>query len=82
MAAAQKGASRTTPRQRNDAEPSILVAFSASATTALAALRLGRRVICIERDPTYAALSRDRIQAELSSSTLQAHRAGQLPLLR
>ena len=53
-----------------------------SATTALAALRLGRRVICIERDATYAALSRDRIQAELSSSTLAAHRAGQLPLLR
>ena len=52
------------------------------ATTAIAALRLNRRIICIERDATYAALSRDRIQAELSSSTLQAHRAGQLPLLR
>ena len=56
--------------------------IATSATTVIAALRLNRRVICIERDATYAALSRDRIQAELSSSTLAAHRAGQLPLLR
>lgn len=60
----------------------VLDPFSGSATTAIAALRLGRRCLCIERDPKYAQLSRDRIAAELSSSTLQAHRAGQLPLLR
>jgi DNA modification methylase len=59
----------------------ILDPFSGSATTALAALRLGRRCIAIERDPRYAALSRDRLQAEAQSSTLQAHRAGQLPLI-
>ncbi len=52
-----------------------------SATTALAALRLNRRCLCIERNPTYAALSRDRLTAESSQSTLQAQRAGQLPLL-
>ncbi len=56
--------------------------FSGSATTAIAALRLGRRALVIERDPKYAQLSRDRIAAELSSSTLQAYRSGQLPLLR
>ncbi len=58
------------------------VRFSGSATTAIAALRLGRRALVIEKDPQYAELSRQRIAAELSSSTLAAYRAGQLPLLR
>ncbi len=55
--------------------------FSGSATTGVAALRLGRRALLIERNPKYAQLSRDRLPAESASSTLQAHRAGQLPLL-
>ncbi len=55
--------------------------FSGSATTGLAALRLGRKFIGIERDPAYFDLSVDRLRAEESNSTLQAARAGQLPLL-
>ena len=60
----------------------ILDPFCGSGTTGVAALRLGRRFIGIEIDPTYAQLARDRIQAEADGSTLKARRAGQLPLLR
>ena len=59
----------------------ILDPFAGSGTTGIAALRLGRRVILIEKDPVYARLCVDRMTAEENSSTLQAHRAGQLPLV-
>ena len=53
-----------------------------SGTTGVAALRLGRRCILIEKDPKYAALCRERMLAEESGSTLQARRAGQETLYR
>ena len=58
----------------------ILDPFCGSGTTLVAALRLGRRCIGIEREAKWAELSRDRCAAEAASSTLQAARAGQLPL--
>lgn len=48
-----------------------------SGTTGVAALRLGRRFIGIERESKWAELSRERLRAEESGSTLQARRAGQ-----
>ena len=59
----------------------ILDPFCGSATTGVAALRLGRKFIGIEKDPTYFALACERLRAEEQGSTLQASRAGQLPLL-
>jgi DNA modification methylase len=64
-----------------DPDDIILDPFAGSGTTGVAALRLGRRVILIEKDAKYAALCRERMQAEEQGSTLQARRAGQLPLL-
>ena len=58
----------------------ILDPFVGSGTTIVAALRLGRRAIGIERDATYAALARERIAADVNGSTLKASRAGQVPL--
>ena len=59
----------------------VLDAFAGSGTTGVACLRLGRRFIGIEKDPKYFALACDRLRAEERGSTLQAQRAGQLPLL-
>jgi site-specific DNA-methyltransferase (adenine-specific) len=58
----------------------ILDPFAGSGTTGVAALRLGRRVILIEREAKWADLCRERLRAEASSSTLRAARAGQEPL--
>jgi site-specific DNA-methyltransferase (adenine-specific) len=55
----------------------LLDPFAGSGTTGVAALRLGRRCILIEKDPKYAALCRERLAAEESGNTLQAARAGQ-----
>lgn len=55
----------------------IIDPFAGSGTTGVAALRLGRRVILIEREPKWAELCRERLQAEESGSTLAARRAGQ-----
>ena len=55
----------------------ILDPFAGSGTTGVAALRLGRRTILIEKDPKYAALARERMMAEEAGSTLAAARAGQ-----
>ena len=60
----------------------ILDPFAGSGTTGVAALRLGRRVILIEREPKWAELCRERLRAEETSSTLQAARAGQEPLFK
>lgn len=59
----------------------ILDPFCGSGTTLVAALRLGRRAIGIEREAKWADLSRERCEAELEGSTLQARCAGQLSLL-
>jgi site-specific DNA-methyltransferase (adenine-specific) len=64
-----------------DPDDLILDPFAGSGTTGVAALRLGRRVILIEKDAKYAALCRERMQDEEQGSTLKAARAGQLPLL-
>jgi site-specific DNA-methyltransferase (adenine-specific) len=60
----------------------ILDPFCGSGTTGIAAIRLGRRFIGIEKDPTYVALARERVAAEEQGSTLQAVRAGQEALFR
>lgn len=60
----------------------ILDPFAGSGTTGVAALRLGRRVILIEREPKWAELCRERLRAEETGSTLQAARAGQEPLFK
>jgi len=58
----------------------VLDPFAGSGTTGVACLRLGRRFIGIERDPKYIEVARERLAAEESGSTLQAARAGQVPL--
>lgn len=63
-----------------DADDLILDPFGGSGTTGVAAIQLGRRAILIERDPKYAALCRERLQAAESGLTLNAARAGQISL--
>lgn len=60
-----------------DPDDIIVDPYAGSATTLVAALRLGRRVIGIERDPKYHALGLERITAELAGSTIRHARAGQ-----
>ena len=48
----------------------ILDPFSGSGTTAIAAHRLGRRFICIEKDPDYHAASVMRLKKEQAQMTL------------
>lgn len=64
-----------------DPGETVLDPFAGSGTTGVACLRLGRRFIGIEKDPKYFALACERLRAEEAGSTLQAARAGQLPLL-
>ena len=59
------------------ADDVVLDPFCGSGTTGVAAMRLGRRFIGIEKDPGYAQLARDRIGAETVGSSLKAVRAGQ-----
>lgn len=63
-----------------DPDDLILDPFAGSGTTGVAALRLGRRVILIEREPKWAELCRERLRAEDEGSTLAARRAGQVPM--
>ena len=58
----------------------VLDPYCGSGTTGVAALRLGRRAILIEKKPKWADLARERMAAEDTGSTLQAARAGQEPL--
>ncbi len=55
----------------------ILDPFAGSSTTGVAALRMGRRFIGIEKSAEYAAVSRLRLQAEASGQSLGSYRAGQ-----
>lgn len=59
----------------------VLDPFAGSGTTGVACLRLGRRFIGVERDAKYAAVARERLDAEAQGLTLRDARAGQLPLL-
>jgi site-specific DNA-methyltransferase (adenine-specific) len=63
-----------------DPDDLILDPFAGSGTTGVAALRLGRRVILIEKDPKYTALCAERMRAEEAGSTLAQQRAGQVPM--
>lgn len=58
----------------------VLDPFCGSGTTGVACLRLGRRVILIERDAKYAEIARERMEAEVAGLSLTAARAGQLGL--
>lgn len=49
----------------------ILDPFAGSGTTAVAAYRLGRKFICIEKDPDYHAAASRRIAAEMAQQMLQ-----------
>lgn len=55
----------------------ILDPFCGSGTTGIAALRLGRRFVGIEKNESMAELARERIQADLDGSSLHASRNGQ-----
>jgi site-specific DNA-methyltransferase (adenine-specific) len=64
-----------------DPGETVLDPFAGSGTTGVAAIRLGRHFVGIERDPKYFALAVERLRAEEQGSTLLAQRAGQLALL-
>lgn len=64
-----------------DPDEIILDPFCGSGTTGVACLRLGRRFIGIEKDAKYAAIARERIDAETNGLTLRDVRTGQLSLL-
>lgn len=54
--------------------------FCGSGTTGIACLRTGRRFIGCEINPTWAALSIERMEAEDSNTTIKSARHGQEPL--
>lgn len=58
----------------------VLDCFAGSGTTGVAALRTGRRVILVERDPVYAKVARERLEAESKGLTLRDARVGQRSL--
>ena len=58
----------------------LILDFCGSATTGVAALRRGCRFIGSEREPSCAAIARDRLRAEEQLSALSALRVGQTPL--
>lgn len=58
----------------------VLDPFAGSGTTAIAALRAGRSFLGVEIEPRFAELVREAIAAELASTTVDAARAGQVPM--
>lgn len=63
-----------------DLGETILDPFCGSGTTGVAAIRLGRRFIGIEKDAKYAAIARERLAAESQGLSLRDARAGQISL--
>jgi site-specific DNA-methyltransferase (adenine-specific) len=63
-----------------DPDEIVFDPFAGSGTTGVAALRLGRRAILIERNREFAAIAHDRMVAGACGSTLGALRSGQRPL--
>jgi 16S rRNA G966 N2-methylase RsmD len=55
----------------------VLDPFCGSGTTGVACLRLGRRFIGIEKDAKYAAIARERLEAEDRGLSLRDARHGQ-----
>jgi DNA modification methylase len=55
----------------------VLDCFAGSGSIGVAALRLGRRFIGIEKDEKYAAIARERLQAETQGLSLRDVRHGQ-----
>jgi site-specific DNA-methyltransferase (adenine-specific) len=60
-----------------DPDDLVLDPFCGSGTTGVACLRLGRRFIGIEKDEKYAAIARERLEAESRGLTLRDVRHGQ-----
>ena len=61
----------------------VLDPFSGSGTTGVAALRLGRRYLGIERDPEWLALARARLEAESDGTPVPpSERGGPRPSTR
>jgi site-specific DNA-methyltransferase (adenine-specific) len=63
-----------------DEDELILDPFAGVGSTGVAALRLRRRVILVELDPKYAAVARERLEAEKEGLSLRDSRAGQQSL--
>jgi site-specific DNA-methyltransferase (adenine-specific) len=60
----------------------ILDPYAGSATTGIAAMRMGRAFLGVEKKLEYVETARERIEAELRNLTIQEFRKGkQLPLL-
>lgn len=70
-------------RRRPEGWPGDLVldCFAGSGTTGVAALRLGRRCILVEREKKWADVARAQLEAESKVLDLSAMNARQLPLL-
>ncbi len=64
----------------SDPDELILDATCGSATTGVAAIRRGRRFIGIERDATWSAVARERLEAETCGQSLLSYRRGQRSL--
>ncbi len=67
-------------RLASRAGDTILDPFMGSGTTGVAAIRLGRNFIGIEKDANYCQIARERLTAEQEGSTLAARKQGQLAL--
>lgn len=55
--------------------------FCGSGTTGVAAIRLGRRFLGVEKSEKYAAIADERLRAELSQLSLRDARSGQMSML-
>jgi site-specific DNA-methyltransferase (adenine-specific) len=58
----------------------VLDPFSGSGSTGVACIRSGRRFVGVEKSESYFRIACERLRAEEEASTLEARRAGQLPI--